>query len=271
MSPNLKKKASKLSVVFRLHELSEGRLPQKTRECSGSVYHVFQRERLNGHYGVWAFVIANTLSSFPFLVAISVATGTICYYMAGLHPGFTHYLFFTINLLGCIGVVESLMMAVASVVPNFLLGIISGAGLLGVFMLVAGFFRLPNELPKIFWRYPMSYLSFNYWALQGQYKNDYLGLHFDNVSPLLPPITGEQIITEKFQIDLSWNKWWDTAMIYVFIIMYRFIFFLNIKLNEKATPYVRAFLTKQTAQWRSQKLSSKTVIPVKYSPDAGRG
>ena len=36
----------------------------------------------------------------------------------------------------------------------------------GVFMLVAGFFRLPNDLPKIIWRYPMSYMSFDYWALQ---------------------------------------------------------------------------------------------------------
>ncbi|KAH7351993.1 hypothetical protein KP509_19G024200 [Ceratopteris richardii] len=225
---------------------------------------VFQRERLNGHYGVWSFVIANTLSSFPFLVAIAFSTGTICYYMAGLHPGFKHYIFFTVNLLGCIGVVESLMMAIATVVPDFLMGIIIGSGLLGVFMLVSGFFRLPNDLPKVFWRYPVSYLSFNYWALQGQYKNDYMGLEFDNVSPLFPPITGKEILTEKFQIDLSWNKWWNAAMVFAFFFAYRIIFFMNIKLNEQATPYIRACLTRKTTQQKVQQQPAKSLISAKH-------
>jgi hypothetical protein len=33
-------------------------------------------------------------------------------------------------------------------------------------MLVAGFFRLPNDLPKAVWRYPMSYIGFHGYALQ---------------------------------------------------------------------------------------------------------
>ncbi|KAH7438230.1 hypothetical protein KP509_04G006500 [Ceratopteris richardii] len=229
---------------------------------------VFQRERLNGHYGVMAFVIANTLSSLPFLCAISIVTGTITYFMAGLHPGFEHYLYFVVGMFGCVTVVESLMMAVASVVPNFLMGIVIGAGIMGVFMLVAGFFRLPNELPKIIWRYPMSYLSFNYWALQGQYKNDLLGLEFDNVSPLLPPITGEHIVTVNFQVDLSWNKWWDTAMVFANIIAFRLLFFINIKLSEKIAPHIYAFYSKHTARWRGGRPSAKTVIPVKTSPES---
>lgn len=218
---------------------------------------VFQRERLNGHYGVLAFVIANTLSSLPFLFAISLAAGTICYFMAGLHPGFSHYAFFVIGLFGCVGVVESLMMAVASVVPNFLMGIITGAGILGIFMLVAGFFRLPNDLPKAVWRYPMSYISFNYWALQGQYKNDLLGLQFESKDGLSPPLSGEQILRDSFQIDLSWNKWWDTAVVFSNILVYRAIFFINIKLNEKMTPYLRAFYMRHIAR-----LSAKTSKPV---------
>ncbi|KAG2257058.1 hypothetical protein Bca52824_076352 [Brassica carinata] len=85
---------------------------------------VFQRERLNGHYGVAAFVIANTLAATPFLIIITFISGTICYFMVGLHPGFTHYLFFVLCLYASVTVVESLMMAIASIVPNFLMGII---------------------------------------------------------------------------------------------------------------------------------------------------
>ncbi|KAK1385602.1 ATP-binding cassette transporter [Heracleum sosnowskyi] len=57
---------------------------------------VFQRERMNGHYGVVAFVISNTLSAMPFLLMITFISGTICYFMVHLHSGFTHYLFFVL-------------------------------------------------------------------------------------------------------------------------------------------------------------------------------
>lgn len=127
---------------------------------------VFQRERLNGHYGVAAFVLGNTASAAPFLLLITVCSGTLCYFMVGLHPGLSHYVFFLLCLYASVTVVESLMMAIASVVPNFLMGIITGAGIQGVFMLVSGYFRLPHDIPKPFWRYPMSYISFHYWALQ---------------------------------------------------------------------------------------------------------
>uniref|UniRef100_M1B8D1 ATP-binding cassette transporter n=1 Tax=Solanum tuberosum TaxID=4113 RepID=M1B8D1_SOLTU len=130
------------------------------------LFQVFQRERMNGHYGVFAFVVSNTLSAMPFLILITFLSGTVCYFMVQLHPGFTHYLFFVICLYASVTVVESLMMVIASIVPNFLMGIIIGAGIQGIFMLVSGYFRLPNDIPKPFWRYPMSYLSFHFWALQ---------------------------------------------------------------------------------------------------------
>lgn len=76
-----------------------------------------------------AFVVGNTVSAAPFLVLIAFASGTICYFMARLHPGFTHYLFFVLCLYASVTVVESLMMAVASVVPNFLMGLMIGAGI----------------------------------------------------------------------------------------------------------------------------------------------
>ncbi|TQD70503.1 hypothetical protein C1H46_043964 [Malus baccata] len=143
---------------------------------------VFQRERLNGHYGVTAFVISNTLSAMPFLILITFLAGTVCYFMVRLHPGFEHYLFFVLCLYACVTVVESLMMAIASIVPNFLMGIIIGAGIQGIFMLVSGYFRLPNDIPKLVWRYPMSYISFHFWALQLDHhlSNEFL-LRYNNV------------------------------------------------------------------------------------------
>jgi len=50
--------------------------------------------------------------------------------MVKFRPGISHFVFFTINIYSCISVIESLMMVVASLVPNFLMGIITGAGII---------------------------------------------------------------------------------------------------------------------------------------------
>lgn len=212
---------------------------------------VFQRERLNGHYGVVAFVIGNSLSSAPFLFLISVVSSSICYFMVGLHPGFVHFLYFALGLYASVMVVEGMMMAIASVVPNFLMGIITGAGIQGIFMLVAGYFRLPGDIPKPVWKYPVSFLSFDFWALQGQYQNDLLGLTFDNGT-----ITGEYLVKEVFQIDTNRSKWADLSVIFAMVIAYRLIFFLMIKMKESISPWVRGKLAQRTLNKRKSAVHS---------------
>ncbi|CAN4087910.1 unnamed protein product [Withania somnifera] len=221
---------------------------------------VFQRERMNGHYGVSAFVVSNTLSAMPFLILITFLSGTVCYFMVRLHPGFTHYLFFVVCLYASVTVVESLMMVIASVVPNFLMGIIIGAGIQGIFMLVSGYFRLPKDIPKPFWRYPMSYLSFHFWALQGQYQNDLMGLVFDNSSPDLPKIPGEFILEQIFQIDLHRSKWVDVSVIFIMIVTYRIIFFIMIKINEDVTPWIRGYIARRKMQHKNGN-QKQTIAP----------
>ncbi|KAE9467053.1 hypothetical protein C3L33_01040, partial [Rhododendron williamsianum] len=223
---------------------------------------VFQRERLNGHYGVTAFVISNTISAMPFLIMITFISGTICYFMVRLHPGFEHYLFFVLCLYASVTVVESLMMAIASIVPNFLMGIIIGAGIQGIFMLVSGYFRLPNDIPKPVWRYPMSYISFHFWALQGQYQNDLKGLFFDNDPPGVIKIPGEYILENVFQIDVNRSKWIDLSVIFSMIVIYRIIFFIVIKISEDVTPWIRGFIARRRMQQKHMNGNQTTTVAV---------
>ncbi|KAJ7520684.1 hypothetical protein O6H91_19G017200 [Diphasiastrum complanatum] len=111
---------------------------------------VFHRERLNGHYGVLAFVIANTLSSAPFLLIIALSSGTVVYYMVQFHPGFSHFAFFISGLYACLLVVESLMMLVSTVVPNFLMGIIMGASIQVKYLQTRSHFFLTTNSQCIF-------------------------------------------------------------------------------------------------------------------------
>lgn len=91
---------------------------------------VFQHERLNGYYGVGVYTISNFVSSSPFLLAITVSSGLITYFMVKLHPGISHLLYFLFNLHICMAIIESLMMIVTSMVPNFLMGMVTGAGVI---------------------------------------------------------------------------------------------------------------------------------------------
>ena len=82
---------------------------------------VYIRERLNGYYAPSTFVAANTLASAPFILLIAAASTISVYFIAGLRPG-SAGVYFTLDLFVSLMVVESLMMAVAPLVPNFLAG-----------------------------------------------------------------------------------------------------------------------------------------------------
>ncbi|WVZ59802.1 hypothetical protein U9M48_009900 [Paspalum notatum var. saurae] len=199
---------------------------------------VFRKERLSGHYGVSEFVISNTLSATPYLAVIAVATGAMLYYLTGLRKGVDHFAYFVIVLCICCLLVESMMMIIAAVVPDFLMGIIIGAGLQGVMMLNGGFFRLPNELPKPVWKYPCYYISFHKYAVQGFYKNEFVGLSFpsDQLSEPNVTISGVQILKDKLQVEMGYSKWVNLAILCGMMVLYRLTFFAIVKIAEEIRP-----------------------------------
>ncbi|WVZ65282.1 hypothetical protein U9M48_014676 [Paspalum notatum var. saurae] len=209
---------------------------------------IFGRERLNGHYGVASFTIANTVSAAPYLALISVVPGAMAYYMVGLQSSFGHFVYFALVLFAAMMVVEGLMMIVASTVPDFLMGIITGAGIQGVMMLNGGFFRLPNDLPKPFWRYPMYYISFHKYANQGFYKNEFLGLTFPNnqAGAAAATISGSQVLTDYWQVEMGYSKWVDLAILCGMVLLYRVLFLAIVKLTEKVKPMIKGLRFRNT-------------------------
>ncbi|XAR60361.1 Xenobiotic-transporting ATPase [Bertholletia excelsa] len=225
---------------------------------------IFYSERQNGYYGVGVYILSNFLSSFPFLLVMSLSAATITYFMVKLRPGLSHFVYSTLDLVSSIAVVESFMMVVAALVPNFLMGLIAGAGFIGIMMMTAGFFRFLPDLPKLFWRYPISYINYMTWALQGEYKNDMIGLEFDPLEPGGPKIKGEVIINTMLGVPLSYSKWWDLAVILLILILYRLVFFTILKLKERASPFFRTVYTKRTLHHLSKRDSFRK-MPISFS------
>ncbi|XP_016446870.2 ABC transporter G family member 1 isoform X1 [Nicotiana tabacum] len=195
---------------------------------------VFQRENLNGHYGCCTFVIGNTLSSIPYLLLISFVPGAIAYLLSGFQNGFGHFIYFALVLFTSMMIVESLMMNVAAIVPNFLMGIVAGAGIQGLQILSGGYFQLPSELPNPIWKYPLYYMSFHKYAYQGMFKNEFEGLKFtDDLFGNNRTMSGEDILRERWEAEMAYSKWIDLAILVSTLILYRLVFLLIIKTNEK--------------------------------------
>ncbi|WJX83758.1 hypothetical protein P8452_66396 [Trifolium repens] len=200
---------------------------------------VFYGERSKGYCGEAAFVISNFISSFPFLLLTSLSSGIIIYFMVQFHPGFINCTFFCINLFCCLSVVESCIMVVAAIVPNVMTGIGTGTGFIVFMMMPSQLFRPLNDIPKFFWRYPMSYLSFGTWAVQGQYKNDMLGVEFDPLLPGDPKVTGEQVLPLLFGVPLSHGKWLDLTILVILLFVHRLLLFLVLRYNKRGISHLQ--------------------------------
>ncbi|KAI7744207.1 hypothetical protein M8C21_019454 [Ambrosia artemisiifolia] len=208
-------------------------------------YKVFQWERLNGHYGVGSFVVSHAISSTPYLLLLSFIPGVIAYSLVGLQREYEHFTYFALVLFASMLLVECLMMIVATIVPNLLMGIITGAGIQGLMILSAGFFRLPNDLPQVLWRYPIYHLSFHKYALQGLYKNEFHGLMFPEYAGG-PRVHGDKILKDLLQVEMGYSKWVDLGIIFGMVVVYRVLLFSIIKITEKVKPIIRAIMFNAT-------------------------
>ncbi|OWM63621.1 hypothetical protein CDL15_Pgr008164 [Punica granatum] len=207
---------------------------------------VFERERLNGHYGSAAFVLGNTLSSMPFLLVISLIPSAITYFLVGLQQNIGHFMYFALTLFACMMLVESLMMIVASLMPNFLMALITGAGIQGLMILSGGFFRLPNDLPRILWRYPLYYIAFHKYAYQGLYKNEFEGLML--LARNIPSTrqgysSGEEILRDVWQVEMGYSKWTNLGILFGMVVIYRVIFIGVLQLKEKFKPVIQEIMS----------------------------
>ncbi|KAG2304942.1 hypothetical protein Bca52824_033593 [Brassica carinata] len=222
---------------------------------------VFSRERLNGHYGVAVYTVSNFFSSLPFIIIMCLGTTSITNYMVKFQPAASHFFYSCLDLISAIATVESCMMMIASMVPNFLMGVIIGAGYIGVMVLSAGFFRFFPDLPMVFWRYPVSYLNYGAWALQGAFKNEMIGVEYNYPLPLVPKMKGELILETILGINPAQSKWLDLGVVMMILVAYRLLFFAILKFREKVFPLIHMLYTKRTLSHIQKRPSFRRMSP----------
>ena len=197
----------------------------------------------------------------PYLIQVSVIPGAIAYYLPELRKGHEHFLYFALVLFACMMLVKSLMMIVVSIVPNYLMGIITGARIQGLMTLAGGFFRLPNDLPKPLWKFPLHEIAFHKYAYQGMFKNEFEGEVYPNNKAGGPPIiTAKEILRDLWQAEMGYSKRGDLAVLLGMIAFYRLMFLGIIKANEKAKPMIKAIILLPPKQNTQVTVNSSTPL-----------
>ena len=132
----------------------------------------FFKERANGLYGPATFLTANFLIGLPYLFIIVIFFSSIAYWMVGFYPTASGFWTFVGFLFLDLMAAESLVVFVASVIPNFIVSLALVAFANGLWMTVNGFL-VPETVLNVFWRSWVTKIDYQNWAFRAMIWNEF--------------------------------------------------------------------------------------------------
>ena len=185
---------------------------------------VFVREIASGFYGVEAWIISNTLISFPFIFIITIVFSCITYFAMGMSTSdsdkfgnFVGYLFLALLCA------EAQTVMISVLLPIFIAALTVGAFMNGLWMVVQGFFKTRQNMIA-FWRYSFHYIDFQKYAYEALVRNEFKDTFFYctnttsgstsscfcSFPPSVPgacTFTGDDVISYYQYFDVSYQNW----------------------------------------------------------------
>ncbi|XXG88243.1 hypothetical protein AAC387_Pa12g0481 [Persea americana] len=207
--------------------LSIAGLPAHIKEIK-----IYIHEESNHHSGSLVFLLGHLFSSIPFLFLISISSSLVFYFLVGMRDEFSLLMYFVLNFFMCLLVNEGLMMVVASIWLEPFQSILTMLSLHVIMMLVAGYLRMRNALPVPVWKYPMSYIAFHTYSIQGLLENEYIGTNF--AVGQVRTIAGVQALHASYDVSSSRNaKWENLLVLFLMGIGYRILLFGLLRFNVR--------------------------------------
>ncbi|XP_027341590.1 ABC transporter G family member 3 [Abrus precatorius] len=200
--------------------LSIARVPALMKEIK-----IYSCEESNQHSSTLVFLLAQLLSSIPFLFLISISSSLVFYFLVGLEDQFSLLMYFVLNFFMTLLLNEGIMLVVATLWQDVFWSVLTLLCVHVVMMLSAGYFRIRNSLPGPFWMYPMSYIAFHTYSIQGLLENEYLGTSF--AVGQVRTISGFQALQSVYNISPDSNsKWKNLLVLFLMAIGYRIFVFI---------------------------------------------
>ncbi|KAL6510945.1 ATP-binding cassette sub- G member 3 [Orobanche gracilis] len=168
---------------------------------------IYSCEVENRHSGTLVFLTGQLLSSIPFLLLLSISSSLVFYFLVGLRDVFGSFLYFALDFFMCLLVNEGLVLLAASVCRNTFWSVLVLVTLHMVMMLSAGYFRIRSALPRPVWMYPLSYIAFHTYSIQGLLENEYMGASFPVGEER--SISGYGAVESAYDISADSNSKWE--------------------------------------------------------------
>ncbi|KAL0436398.1 UNVERIFIED_CONTAM: ABC transporter G family member 3 [Sesamum radiatum] len=199
---------------------------------------IYACEEANQHSGTFVFLIGQLLSSIPFLFLLSVSSSLVFYFLIGLRDDFSLLMYFTLNFFMCLLVNEGLVLLVATICQNIFWSIIMLVTIHMVMMLSAGYFRIRSALPRPVWMYPVSYIAFHTYSIQGLLENEYIGTSF--AVGQVRSLSGYQALQSAYDISADVNsKWGNLLVLFLMAVGYRILVFILLQFRVRKTLSLR--------------------------------
>ncbi|KAI5592908.1 hypothetical protein BDE02_04G183500 [Populus trichocarpa] len=186
---------------------------------------IFACEESNRHSGALVFLLGQLISSIPFLFLISISSSLVFYFLVGLQDGFSLLMYFVLNFFVCLLVNEGLMLLITSLWQHVFWSVLTMVFIHVVMMLSAGYFRIRSALPGPVWTYPVSYIAFHTYSIQGLLENEYLRTSF--AVGQVRTISGLQALRSAYDTSPDRNsKWENLLVLFLMAIGYRILVFV---------------------------------------------
>ncbi|KAI3738672.1 hypothetical protein L2E82_28752 [Cichorium intybus] len=202
---------------------------------------VYGCEDSNQHSGGFVFLTGQVFASLPFLFLISISSSLVFYFLVGLRNDFSFMMYFVLNFFMCLLVNEGIVLVVATILQDMFWTISTLVFLHVVMMLSAGYFRIRSALPGPVWMYPISYISFHTYSIQGLLENEYDGTSF--AVGQVRTISGYQALHNVYDVSPNENSKWKNLMILsLMAIAYRVLVFLLLHIRVKKNSFLFRFV-----------------------------
>ncbi|KAF7805623.1 ABC transporter G family member 3 [Senna tora] len=216
--------------------LSIAGLPALKREIK-----IYACEESNQHSGALVFLLGQLFSSIPFLFLISISSSLVFYFLIGLRDEFSLLMYFVLNFFMSLLVNEGLMLVIATLWQDLFWSVLTLLCIHVVMILSAGYFRIRNAIPGPVWKYPISYIAFHTYSIQGLLENEYLGTSF--AVGQVRTISGFQALQSAYNISSDNNsKWENLLVLFLMAVGYRILVFFILRFCVgRKIPLLRSF------------------------------
>nr|XP_027085345.1 ABC transporter G family member 3 isoform X1 [Coffea arabica] len=172
---------------------------------------IYACEESNLHSGTFVFLLGQLFSGIPFLFLISISSSLVFYFLVGLRDEFSFLMYFVLNFFMCLLVNEGMVLLIVSICQEVYWSILTLVSVHVIMMLSAGYFRIRSALPRPIWMYPISYVSFHTYSIQGLLENEYIGSSY--AVGQVRTISGYQALRNVYDISTSSSSKWENLLV----------------------------------------------------------